>query len=253
MKRFILLFLVASGVFGSIEIGYPCFDTFLFLQKKSMVYPKSYLAVDFLGEYSVNSAANPEADSSFTNYNMYYGIMDSLSVQAGISTVENTRGAGSYQAESWAIKGVYNALSMNGGFYNLDVILAHHTGISSSDNSAGFSLPNLFNVSDFTFVVHPTVEVMYSGDTQYNFGGHGGVFYRIKDTAVIGLGAEFASAQSGSMLNKRMTEGELAASIFAGFNLGNVYLQNEFAKGLMNSRDFGYAITVKGFLDIASL
>lgn len=250
-KRFLLIviFIITSILLIS-KPGYSCFDTFLFLHHKSMVYPTGYYAADVLGEYSFNDKNAPEKDSYFTNYNMYYGLANRVSVQFGLTQVETTRAENKYNLESWTVRGVFNAFRTGSGNYFLDLVAEHHTAIDIDENTAHFSLPNLFYVSNFIIVIHPAYELTYSKNTKdHTFGGHGGVFYNVNNVGIIGLGAEFALAQSSSSLGKRFTEGEAAASLFVGFNLGNIFFQSEFAKGLNNSRDFGFAATIKFFFN----
>ena len=231
--------------------GYPCFDTFLFIHKKSMVYPVGYTAADVLAEYSVNDTRNAGGDSYFTNYNVYYGLAERFSVQFGMSTVETTREESQNGVDSWSVRGVFNALNIANGTYYLDLILEHHTGVEADGNTTVFSVPNIFNISNFILVIHPVYEINRAeGANEYVWGGHGGIFYNVNNRGIIGIGAEYASPQSSSALNRQLTDGEFAASLFVGFNFGNLYFQNEFAKGLQNSRDYGVAATVKLFLDL---
>ncbi|MCX7677819.1 MAG: hypothetical protein N2316_01230 [Spirochaetes bacterium] len=252
MKKFFstLIFSVLF-TFAFVGFGYPCFDTFLFIHKKSMVYPTGYVAADVLGEYSINDARSASQDSYFTNYNLYYGLADRFSVQFGVSTVESTREESQNGIDSWSIRGVFNALNVGGGMYFLDLILEHHTGVEADGTVSVFSIPNIFNINNVILVIHPVYEISRtSGTNEYMWGGHGGIFYNVNNRGIIGIGAEYSSTQSSSALNRRLTEGEAAASLFVGFNFGNLYFQNEFAKGLQNSRDYGFAATVKLFLDL---
>ncbi|MCX8122904.1 MAG: hypothetical protein N3F66_01910 [Spirochaetes bacterium] len=254
LKRFFIFLTVlfAASVFF-INPADACFDTFLFLHHKSMVYPTGYFAADVLGEYSFNDTNAPENDSYFTNYSMYYGLAERVSVQFGLTQAETTRAENKYSIESWSVRGVFNTIRAASGNYYMDLVAEHHTGVDIDENMAHFSIPNLFYVSSFIVVIHPVYELTYSkNEREHTFGGHGGVFYNINNIGIIGVGGEFASAQSSSALGKRFTEGEAAASLFIGFNLGNIYFQNEFAKGLNNSRDFGFAATLKFFFNLLS-
>lgn len=231
--------------------GYPCFDTFLVLHKKSMVYPRGYAALDVFAEHSFGDAQNAGEDSSVVNYNLYYGLAERFSVQFGVSSAETARGEGGNDAGSWSARGVMNALKLGDGAYYMDLILEHHTGVDAEGNTTVFSMPNIFNINNFVLVVHPVYEMNRTqGDNGYALGGHAGLFYNVNNRGVIGVGAEYAGPQSGSALNRSLTGGEAAASLFMGFNLGNVYFQNEFAKGLSGSRDYGIAATVKLFMDM---
>ena len=250
-KRLLFIILAVVTIYSYlISPGYACFDTFLFLHHKSMVYPTGYFAADVLGEYSFNNTNSPDQDTYFTNYSMYYGLAERVSVQFGLAQVETTRTDSKYSIESWSVRGVFNTVRADSGNYYMDLVAEHHTGVDIDENMAHFSIPNLFYVSNFIVVIHPVYELTYSkAEREHTFGGHGGVFYNINNIGIIGIGGEFASAQSSSALGKRFTEGEAAASLFIGFNLGNIYFQNEFAKGLNNSRDYGFAATLKFFFN----
>ncbi|MGB4268550.1 MAG: hypothetical protein WBK20_05145 [Spirochaetota bacterium] len=250
-KRFFIILVCMMAVSSFlVQPGYACFDTFLFLHHKSMVYPTGFFAADVLGEYSFNDTDAPDQDSYFTNYSMYYGLAERISVQFGLTQAETTRTENKYSTESWSVRGVFNTIRSNSSNYFMDLVAEHHTGVDIDENMAHFSIPNLLYLSNFIVVIHPVYELTYSkNDREHTFGGHGGIFYNINNIGIIGIGGEFASAQSSSALGKRFTEGESAASLFIGFNLGNVYFQNEFAKGLNNSRDFGFAATLKFFFN----
>jgi hypothetical protein len=253
MKKTVLIAAALMFSMAFAATGEACFDTFLFLHKKSMVYPKGYMAMDVMGEYSVNDANKAENDSYFTNYSMFYGLAERLSVQGGVSTTDTSRTENKYEADSWTARGVLNTVNNAGNFYFMDFIVEHHSGIAEEGQTTEFSIPNLFYVKHFTFVVHPVMEMSWTGKNQYAPRGHGGVFYNIGNIGIFGLGTEYGSPQSSSMLGKQLSDGEWAASIFVGANLGNVYVQSELAKGLMNSRDLGFAMTVKGFLDLRGI
>ena len=61
------------------------------------------------------------------------------------------------------------------------------------------------------------------------------------------VGGLVFSAQGRPYFSSRIVEGEAAASLFIGAMIGeNLFIQNELAKGLANSRDFGVALTIKG-------
>lgn len=79
--------------------------------------------------------------------------------------------------------------------------------------------------------------------------GHGGAFYHFNNSAIVGIGAEYASAQSGSKFGQRLIKGETATSLFFGSQMGSMYLQNEFIKGWgKEGNDFGFAATMKFIL-----
>ena len=83
-----------------------------------------------------------------------------------------------------------------------------------------------------------------------SFGAHFGLFRSFDNRTIFGIGAEYKSGQGGPYFSDRLTEGEVATSLFFGTMIGkNFYIQNEFAKGLANSRDFGFATTFKFLFD----
>ncbi len=97
-------------------------------------------------------------------------------------------------------------------------------------------------------MIHPTVN--YGIDSkELEVGGHLGLFY-LFEQSLVGFGFEYSSVHSSSYVRKRLTKSEASTSIFFGSYLGKgIYLQNELAKGLANSRDFGFALTVKFVLN----
>lgn len=245
MKRFILLLILGLFVWQ----GYACFDTYLFLNKYSMVYPKGKFVADTLFEYSANNLSNPVEDTFFMNLNLFYGIWDKLSVQIGFSSREITREE-VFEIEGFGIRGVLNLVSEKiiGDNFTLDLILEHHEGIFGKDMTLEFSFPGIVYMGNFVGVVHPVFSLadLEKEVIEYSIGGHIGLFYLIGDNALVGIGAEYNSAQNGSTFGSRLIEGEAGVSLFFGAKLGeNIYLQNEFAKGLANSRDFGFAVTFK--------
>ncbi|MEN2997499.1 MAG: hypothetical protein ABDH28_00445 [Brevinematia bacterium] len=247
MKRLIFALSVIVLAVGG---GEACFDTYLFLNKYSMVYPKGKFVSDVLLEYSGNSVVLPENDTFFANLNFFYGITDGLSLQLGIASKEITR-TEVLEVEGFGIRLVYNLLSQVLPFadrFTVDVILEHHQAIFGRDMTFEFSVPGIFYVGSVVGVVHPvfTLADLEKEVIEYSLGGHVGLFYLIGNSALVGLGAEYQSAQNGSTFGSRLIEGEAGVSVFFGAKLGdNFYLQNEFAKGIANARDFGIAFTLK--------
>jgi hypothetical protein len=98
---------------------------------------------------------------------------------------------------------------------------------------------------DMVYVVHPRMN--YAFDTKEQaIGGHMGIFHNVDDKSIVGVGAGYAGTFRSSFSQSRLTESEFSASLFFGTHLGSrVYVQNEPAKGLHNSRDFGFALTTK--------
>lgn len=247
MKRMIIsILLVVFAVVGA----YACFDTYLFLNKYSMVYPKGKFVADTLVEYSANKITSPEEDTFFMNVNIFYGIIDRLSIQLGVESSEITRND-VFAIEGFGVRGVYNVVSeslLGLDNFTFDIILEHHEGFWGKNMSLEFSFPGIFYAGKVVGVIHPVFSLanLEQESFEYSLGGHCGVFYLISDSALVGIGAEYQSAQNGSAFGSRIIEGEAGVSLFFGAKLGDsVYLQNEFAKGLANSRDFGMAVTIK--------
>lgn len=243
MKTGIRILVCALFLTGS---AHACFDTYLFLQKGSMVYPEGQVVVEGAGEYTVNSIGAGEFDLFSGTLGVFYGVSERFSLQAGISSAEKPRTA--FNIDEWGIRGVYNLISNYRNSYNLDLVLEHHSPIDVLESMVEVSAPNTYHMNDFTFVVHPVLA--FGTDVSTGLRGHGGVFYRFGSGALVGLGAEFESAQSSSHFGKRLVEGEIATSLFLGAQIGpGAFFQNEFIKGWgENSKDYGYAATIKVML-----
>ncbi|MDI6765470.1 MAG: hypothetical protein QME52_01380 [Bacteroidota bacterium] len=226
--------------------AYPCFDTYLFLRKGSMVYPYKSLVLDLNAEYSFNSMSNPQNDMFFSNGNLYYGAAQNLSLQISLGSGEKPRN--DFKLDSYSLRGVYNLYSSNVQDYTLDVIAEHRGLFNGTENELTISLPNIFQNTEITYVLHPTASFVFE-EKDIAIGGHTGLFYNFNESGIIGIGGEYASVQSSSSAGQRITQSEFAVSIFLGAHLGSsIYLQNEIAKGLANSRDFGFALTTKVIL-----
>ncbi|MGC8964797.1 MAG: hypothetical protein ACP5KI_05495 [Brevinematia bacterium] len=246
MKRIFLIFMLISIAVGS---ALACFDTYLFLNKYSMVYPKGKIVLDTLAEYSVNNVSLPSEDTFLMNFNLYYGFLNNFSLQVGVSSSEKTRNE--FGIDEFGFRAVLNLINQPiASFvdnYTFDLILEHHEGIFGKNVSFEFSAPNIFYKGNWVMVVHPVFSLanLETSLVEYSLGGHLGIFY-LFGTALVGVGAEYQSAQNGAAFGNRIIEGESGVSLFFGAKIGeNVYIQNEFAKGLANSRDFGFALTVK--------
>jgi len=237
-KAFSLL--VALGFFVSTEA---CFDTYLFLQKGSMVYPKGMLVLDGAGEYTIHRFSAAQEDLFTANTNIYYGIHERFSAQAGVASGEKDRA--SFSIDQWGLRGVGGIIQNYKGFYNLDVILECASAFNMKDLTVELSGPNIFYVNNFIFVVHPVLSM--GRELPLGIRGHGGVFFNVSNMGIVGIGAEYESAQSGSQFGRRLVDGEAGTSLFLGARLGqNAYLQNEFIKGWgEGAKDFGYAATIK--------
>jgi len=226
-----------------INSAYACFDTYLFLKKGSMVYPYKSAVFELNTEYSFNKFNSPANDMFFTNGSFYYGIAKNLSVQLSLGSGEKERGE--FKIDSYALRGVYNLYTSDIGDYTLDVILEQNGRLNAKENEIGISLPNIFHLTDFLYVIHPTANYALE-EKNMTIGAHTGLFYNFEERGIIGVGAEYASVQSSSYAGQRITQSEVSASLFFGAQIGNMlYIQNEIAKGLSNSRDLGFALTAK--------
>lgn len=226
-----------------------CFDTYLFLSERPMVYPKNTLAIEGFGEYSFNDMDALQGDAMLVNANAYFGISDRFSVQAGFGSAEKARN--DFAIDELTVSASYNILSRHSGNYTLDGIAACANDFGGKITSFEISAPNIFHTGGLTMVAHPVFEMVAGDELKYGFGAHGGVFKSFDGKAVFGIGAEYMSGQSGPVFSDRLVEGEAATSLFFGAMLGqNFYIQNEFAKGLSNSRDFGFAATLKFLINL---
>ncbi len=244
MKKTVI---IAAIIFGFYLNSFACFDTYLFLRKASMVYPFKSLVLELNGEYSFTSFNDPSKDMFLSMGSLYYGLARNFSIQFSFGSSEKLRG--NFGFDSYGIRGVYKAYSAPAGDWNFNLILEHRGMISGENNEIEFSSPLIINSSDFTYVIHPTM-IYGLNSKNFTIGGHFGLFYLFNPNSLFGVGAEYASTQSSSYSGQRLTESEFSTSLFFGTYLGNrIYLQNEFAKGLSNSRDFGLAITTKFILN----
>ncbi len=230
---------------GLVVSAYACFDAFLFMQKGSMVYPKNVLAIEAFGEYSFNSMAAPTGDAFLAEGRLFYGISDKASVQLGFGSGEKPRDELALDVIS--ASGTYNILRNRDNSYTLDGIMACVGNLESNNYSFEISAPNIFRVDKYVIVAHPVVELIKEDKFDATAGAHAGFFRVFDNGAIFGIGAEYQSGQGGPYFSDRLVEGEAATSLFFGAMIGdNLFIQNELAKGLANSRDFGYALTLKG-------
>lgn len=240
MKKIILLFWAIAFLTSTV---YPCFDTYLFLKRASMVYPFKSLVLELNGEYSINSLRSPQDDAFLSTGNIYYGLLKNFSLQLSLGSDEKPRNE--FKIDYYAIRGVYNLYSSFMNRYTLDITFEHRGKLNEKNNEVEVSLPNIFYVSNLVYVIHPTAS--YGIESKdLTLGGHAGAFYTFNEVGLIGLGFEYASTHSSSYAGQRLTKSEYSASLFLGAKIGErIYLQNEIAKGLANSRDIGFAITTK--------
>lgn len=240
MKK-IFLTLVIFTIFYS--YSFACFDTYLFLRKSSMVYPHKSLVMELNGEYSFNNFKNPTEDMFFTMGSLYYGLAKNFSMQFTVGSGEKPRGE--FGIDAYAIRGVYNIYTSQRNDYNFNLILEHRGIMNQRANELEVSTPFIYHGYNFTYVIHPTLSYGLNSE-DLSVGAHLGLFHLFNENSLVGIGAEYASVHSSSYAGQRLTQSEYSTSLFFGTYLGNrIYLQNEFAKGLSNSRDFGIAITTK--------
>jgi hypothetical protein len=224
---------------------FACFDTYLFLQKSSMVYPEGQIVAEFSGEYVIPQMKNSMEDIFSGGTNLYYGFSKRFSMQVGVSSSEKTRS--DFGIDGYGVRGVFGVFQGYRNVYNLDVILEHAAPFDFGETSFELSTPNIFHANNYSFIIHPVMG--FGNNINLNVRGHGGAFYHFSSTGIVGIGGEYASAQSGSRFGKRLVKGESATSLFFGSQIGSAYLQNEFIKGWgAEGNDFGFAATVKFIL-----
>jgi len=213
-----------------------------------MLYPMRTLAVEGFGEYSLNDVDVPVGDAMLMNANFYYGVSDRMSLHFGFGSDEKPRADVILDAVSFSAN--YGILGGTGDGYTLTGILACANNPNSRGMSLEVSAPGILHKNDYTIVAHPVLELISGDKFDASFGAHVGLFRSFDQRAVFGVGAEYRSGQGGPYFSDRLTGGEAAASLFFGTMIGkHFYLQNEFAKGLANSRDFGFATTFKFLFD----
>ena len=230
------------------QSGFACFDTYLFGQRGGMVYPFKMLAFDGNCEYTINEMRVGEPDIFTGNLNVYYGLVEGISLQASLASSEKERSH--FGFDEFGMRVVYSILSQNRGVYNLDMILECHSATDNSPSLFEMSMPSVWHIDKLTFVAHPVAA--FERDVKFGLRGHGGAFYNMPTGALVGLGVEYESAQSSSNIGKRLVKGEAGTSLFFGSMLGpNLFLQNELIKGWgsgSSKGDVGFAVTLKVLL-----
>jgi len=222
-----------------------CFDTYLFLERCSLVYPTGQMAVEASGEYVMPALKDATGDILSGATNLYYGFSERFSMQIGLSSSEKERSA--FSLDGYGVRGVFGLVRAFRGVYHLDLVLEHAAPFDGTESGVEFSIPSIFHFERLSFIVHPVTS--FGRNVDVGLRGHGGAFYRFSDTGIVGIGAEYASAQSGSQFGRRLVNGEGATSLFFGSRIGSAYLQNEFIKGWgKTGNDFGFAVTVKYLL-----
>ncbi len=244
MKRHLLLPLaVALAALAAAPPSYACFDTYVFLQKQSLAYPKGLLAVETSGEYMAQDLTSAGEDAFSGGLNLYYGLVDRFSVQGALASSEKARSE--FGFDEWGLRGVYGLVRPYDGGYSLDLVLEMRTATSGGSSTWEVSAPNIWYRKDVTLVVHPVMSLA-SGD-EFGLRGHGGVFYSVGGLGIVGVGSEYESAQSSDHFSHRLVRGAGATSLFLGAALGpHLFLQNEFIKGWgSGGSDVGFAVTLK--------
>jgi len=231
---------------ASVRESLACFDTYLFQQKKGMVYPHKMLAFDINGEYVINDIHQAEPDLFSMNLNVYYGLAKRISLQAQLASSEKERSHAKF--DEWGWRGVLSLIRRPERRYNLDLILEHHVLENNKSQSFEVSTPSIWHIGRMTYVVHPVMS--FVKEQPMGMRGHGGVFYSTNNGIIIGFGAEYESAQSSSFFGQRLVRGETGTSLFFGSSIGsNLYLQNELIKGWgAGGKDVGFALTMKVLL-----
>lgn len=224
----------------SIQSAFACFDTYCLMRRQSMVYPKGLVALEGNGEFVAQKLDQTQEDLFTGNLNAYYGVAERFSVQGSLISDEKPRNE--FEIDHWAVRGVYG-LYTNGG-YSLDAIMEHNVSMIGGKQTLELSAPSIFHFSNSTVVVHPVLAM--GNQTETGVRGHGGFFYHLGNS-IVGLGAEYESAQSSSNMSRRLIKGEAGTSLFLGSALGpNMFLQNELIKGWgADSKDIGFAATIK--------
>ena len=250
MKTTLAALAAAALILALAPSSQACFDAYLFLQGKGMVYPYGMWAFDGAGEYVIGGLKEGGEPDMFTgDLNVYYGLARGFSVQAVVSSSEKERTQ--FKLDEVGLRGVCSILSNYGGVYNLDLILEHHLTAENHNGVYELSAPSIWRNRGLTYVFHPVLA--FGRDVQNGVRGHGGVFYTTRNNSIIGVGAEFESAQSSSNLGRRLVQGEAGSSLFFGSMIGpSVFLQNELIKGWgagASKGDIGFAFTLKFIIE----
>ncbi|MBK6766702.1 MAG: hypothetical protein IPG71_10410 [bacterium] len=239
MKKIVLIVAVTVACLGT-HTAVACFDTYSFLRQHSMVYPKGLLAIEGNSEFVAQELDQADEDLFSGNLNAYYGIADQFSVQASVISAEKPRHE--YKADEWAVRGVYGVFKH--GRYSLDGILEHHVAMRGGEQVLELSAPSIFNFDRLTVVFHPVLAM--GNEMATGARGHGGIFYALGNS-ILGVGAEYESAQSSANIGRRLVKGEAGTSLFLGSAVSrNLYWQNELIKGWgADGKDIGFAATLK--------
>jgi hypothetical protein len=242
------------AVFASLSLAGPalaCFDTYCFLQKQGLAYPRGLLAVETSGEYVAQDLDVAGADAFSAGVNVYYGLAERFSVQGALASAEKVRDE--FRLDQWGLRGVYSMVRADGDGYDLDAVLELSAATTDGSSTYEFSTPNIWYEKNVTVVVHPVAA--YTSGGEFDLRGHGGMFYSVGELGIVGLGSEYESAQSSDHVKRRLVRGAGATSLFLGANLGpNLFLQNEIIKGReAGGSDMGFALTIKFLMPGAGL
>ena len=220
-----------------------CFDTYGFLQKQGLAYPKGLLALETSGEYVARDLGEPGGDAFAGAASVYYGLGERFSVQGSLASAEKSREE--FRVDQWGLRGVCGLVRADGDGYCLDAVL--EVSASTADGSSAYELsaPNIWYRDHLTVVFHPVAAL--ASDGEFGMRGHGGLFYSVGGLAIVGLGSEYESAQSSAQFGRRLVRGAGATSLFVGAGIGsNLFLQNEVIKGWgVDGPDLGFALTLK--------
>lgn len=227
-------------------VSFACFDTFLFVRGDGgMVYPLGLLVWEGNGEYSVNRFDGSEPDALSAQMNLYYGFAPRLSFQLGLVSEEKERRVG-WKADVVAIRAVWGVYRSLQHPLTWDLILEHHEGLEGGSSTWELSSPGIIRRENWKWVIHPVLSL--SKGEKAGLRGHTGLFYLFSNT-LVGIGAEYESAQSSSHLGQRLVRGEYGTSLFFGSALTpSLYLQNELIKGWgpgSSKGDVGFSFTLK--------
>jgi len=244
MKRVTLSLLAVVLVTASLAApARACFDTYGFLQKQGLAYPKGLLAVETSGEYVARDLGEAGSDDFSGAASVYYGLGERFSVQGSLASAEKPRE--DFRIDQWGVRGVYGLVRGDGDGYRLDAVLEVSASMADGSGTYEFSTPNIWYRDHVTVVFHPVAAL--ASDGEFGVRGHGGVFYSVGGLAIVGLGSEYESAQSSGQFGRRLVRGAGATSLFVGAGIGaNLFLQNEVIKGWgADGPDVGFALTLK--------
>ena len=89
-----------------------CFDTYGFLQKQGLAYPKGLLALETSGEYVARDLGEPGGDAFSGAASVYYGLGERFSVQGSLASAEKSREE--FRVDQWGVRGVCGLVRADG-------------------------------------------------------------------------------------------------------------------------------------------